>query len=92
MNGGLSKSKKKTGTMDFGRNPSPLVDLNHQNVFFFITSLTSSYMCLIVILFTWSNVCVGPVIVSYGGNFFNISLIITIQLFTLFVKNIIHYS
>ena len=28
MNGGLSKSKKKTGTLDFGGNPSPPCGLN----------------------------------------------------------------
>ena len=35
MNGGLSK-RKKLGTLDFGGNPSPpLVDLIHQNGFFY---------------------------------------------------------
>ena len=33
MNGGLIKSKKM-GTLDFGGNPSPLVDLVNQNVLF----------------------------------------------------------
>ena len=42
MNGGLSKSFKKVGTLDFGGNPSPLVDLIHQNIFC-ITSLTVNY-------------------------------------------------
>ena len=30
MNGGLSKSFLKTGTLDFSGNPSPHVDLIHQ--------------------------------------------------------------
>ena len=38
-------SPKKMGTLDFGRNPSPLVDLIQQNVYFYLFFITSLNKC-----------------------------------------------